>query len=694
MEEATSEGQKAIHEKLAPFVQEAMGRPVLTRKQASGLPFGDYVVGPDGKIGVVKKGELGVQVRWIADGKTEPLEPMWGKLRPLNYNEKTGATHAAQEVGVEGRVSPERQRDDKGGTSETAGSRGQLPDQAASGGAEGQTQEGVAAPEKQLTTAQLAGKRQRRNKKDRLEHAETLRKDYETKAGEFGADPKYAERVVSELRHEDASHVQTAQRLLKQVEDQLVQQGVDLKKIMNAIKRDEGPEDATSMKGLDAVAQNFASLPEFKGFFKGTEEDPGAPEEKLFEVIKEASYGALKQASDEAIFAQALRRIEGERGRHGEQSLTANDEPISEEGDTLGDAAEVEGGSTDFDPFDAPTETMPSAAQETKPKAEGMAPADLQTLSGAEGSNPRPKAHVDRILKNPQSAEILGQIPKGSKFVGSGREALVWQTPQGSVVRVGDFKERPNIDEVLQPTKTTRYGNVTVEQLPFATNANEETNEAKDAEDELKAKIEAQGWKHKDFGPGTIGKVNGEWKILDPGGMEKVERAEEPVGQKNLLGEGVAPKKTGLFGADPTDTAKNAALSNDKALRELTKVQTTAKKATGKDEWDMGQIRGSQSDRNATNYITHLASGMRIETPLMGSGYVVKGKADEKGVRKKLAAFPTAEEAAKFVESKEGRGESAHYARKQIGVRKKIVRDQKTGFILEIIETPCYEDEV
>ncbi len=425
----------------------------------------------------------------------------------------------------------------------------------------------------------------------------------------------------------------------------------------------------------DYANAKFAELQKAKGATHATPEvgvegRVQAERERNDPQLASEEAGARGQLQNEATSG-------GAEGQAQERVATPEEHELMDTGSPEGEV------DTDFGyGANAPTH-MPSAAHETK--AQGLVAADLQSLPGAEGSNPRRKAHVDRILKNPQSAEILGQIPKGSKFIGSGREAMTFRTPQGDVVRVGDLKERPNIPEVLQPTKTTHYGDVTVEHLPLATFPNNDPNdlsaETQDAADELKAKLAERGYTHADFGPGTIGKVNGEWKVLDPGGMKKVGADEEPVGQRNLLGEVEQPKKQGLFNEPVRPDKKPRDVDKNGSLAALSAVQKRDLKS-----WDMPQpLRG-----DSNNFRTvHIPTGNSIESDSFGQ-YIVRDKAGNKIGK----PFATAEEAAKFVElTAQQRGESTHYARKQIGVRKKINRDKNTGFILDIIEIPYYEDE-
>jgi hypothetical protein len=462
-----------------------------------------------------------------------------------------------------------------------------------------------------------------------------IRANAVAKARQMGAESADLNHYIEAERKQNAEHVNRHNAMLAHAHDFLRKAGYN----PESIKVNKERLDINHIPSLDILAR------EISGAYNDVVPQQGDEGDKMEWVLDALKAGPQKPAGEAELYKGALDQIRAQTG-HEELPPAPN---LEGEGDAHDqDAQDAD---TGFD-YGAEPQFMSSAAQVTKEEdpADGMTPEQLTAAipNAQGGANPRREKHVQRILQSPHAKEILGKIPAGSKFLGSGREAMAFRTPQGDVVRVGDVVERPEIPEVLQPMESTRYGDVVVERLPFATDVDDIGDESRDAEDDLKAKIAARGYTHADFGPGTIGKVNGEWKILDPGGMKKTTDPNPGV-KRNLFGEEEVQKPTqGLFGADPTDTAKNAASKDDKALRELTTVQTAAKKATGKDQWDMGQIKGPQDDRNSINYITHLASGMRIETPLLGNGYVVK----DKDRRKIGGPFPSAQDAAKFVEAK------------------------------------------
>jgi|HubBroStandDraft_4_1064222.scaffolds.fasta_scaffold00070_41 hypothetical protein len=153
----------------------------------------------------------------------------------------------------------------------------------------------------------------------------------------------------------------------------------------------------------------------------------------------------------------------------------------------------------------------------------GLSASALKAIPGVAGGNPRRQKQVARILNSPHAKEIMAAIPAGSKFVASGKEALVFRSPDGEAVRIGDAIERPDIPEVLQPTSSKKFGDIMVETLPFAEDVDSLSDDAKDALEELKTKIEERGYRNDDLNTAQIGKVDGEWLIIDPGGFSKVD---------------------------------------------------------------------------------------------------------------------------------------------------------------------------
>jgi len=144
---------------------------------------------------------------------------------------------------------------------------------------------------------------------------------------------------------------------------------------------------------------------------------------------------------------------------------------------------------------------------------------------------------IDRI----KASEPFHYIPKGSKYLGHGVEATAFLSPSNDVFRVQkvheifDKPERPNIKSVLQEiaSKELQVGdeNYLVEQLPYAEPFTKQHDFKNDLEnswskfagirDQIATSLNEQGYEHLDLHPGNIGLHEGEWKVIDPGGLYK-----------------------------------------------------------------------------------------------------------------------------------------------------------------------------
>ena len=122
--------------------------------------------------------------------------------------------------------------------------------------------------------------------------------------------------------------------------------------------------------------------------------------------------------------------------------------------------------------------------------------------------------------------EAIRLIPPGSKFLGSGLEAVAFKSPDGTVVRLEPNRgPRPGIAEVLQPISCQVAGEgdkaVRVEILPFAKKVPAEL--AAKVIPELHRLLAAQGYVWTDDKAANLGLVNGEVKIIDPGNIKRTD---------------------------------------------------------------------------------------------------------------------------------------------------------------------------
>lgn len=103
-------------------------------------------------------------------------------------------------------------------------------------------------------------------------------------------------------------------------------------------------------------------------------------------------------------------------------------------------------------------------------------PGGWEKIAGSglpEGSSKLPLLLED-LRQAPGLSRALQEVPPGSQYLGHGVEALALKTPAGDVLRLSPVADdvgrmaRPDIPEVLQPTRAGLAGDVRVERSPFA----------------------------------------------------------------------------------------------------------------------------------------------------------------------------------------------------------------------------------
>lgn len=173
------------------------------------------------------------------------------------------------------------------------------------------------------------------------------------------------------------------------------------------------------------------------------------------------------------------------------------------------------------------------------------------------------QATVERIRKMAQSEfgeRLAMEMPKGSSFLGSGAESIVFKSPQGGVIRVGDQNfsksSRPAIQEMLQPYRHAIIGPYSVEHLPFVNPAPGLPADIKKDADAIRRILHNKGYDPWDVNPRNISATNeGNYIIHDGGAVSDMvgrkargiadpyQKLEMPEGDlvKALLGIG-APK--------------------------------------------------------------------------------------------------------------------------------------------------------
>lgn len=170
-----------------------------------------------------------------------------------------------------------------------------------------------------------------------------------------------------------------------------------------------------------------------------------------------------------------------------------------------------------------------------------------------------------------QKSGILNYIPKESKILGSGINAIGFQRPEGDVLRLqfgikklqsevgsGSVRDylRPDIPDVLQNTDEIfgKYNNTysLLEALPFTPGLADSRTYDKDrkrlnlSNDDLAnyfgliRNLRISGYGHKDLHLGNVGYNEGQLKVIDPGGLYDLNRRGKPhLGetQQRLLAE-------------------------------------------------------------------------------------------------------------------------------------------------------------
>lgn len=132
------------------------------------------------------------------------------------------------------------------------------------------------------------------------------------------------------------------------------------------------------------------------------------------------------------------------------------------------------------------------------------------------------RSAVGRLLTSRFSAELLAQIPSGSRYLGAGTEAVALMTPAGDVVRIGLLIDgrasvRANIPEVLQATSDVRIGpDWIAERLPYA------PHDGITAADvaTLAERIAGRGYDLRDAQPENLGRLSdGSIVVTDAGSV-------------------------------------------------------------------------------------------------------------------------------------------------------------------------------
>jgi hypothetical protein len=132
------------------------------------------------------------------------------------------------------------------------------------------------------------------------------------------------------------------------------------------------------------------------------------------------------------------------------------------------------------------------------------------------------------MRSNPNFVNAMNvAVPQGSKTLGTGIEAMAFETPSGTVTRIGLPKAgyaqptRPTLPEFAQPTSSRAIGNLRVEQgLPKAVPGQFGDPAATQAPSDFYQQLQSGRFNPiacELIGrPDNVGLINGQWRILDP----------------------------------------------------------------------------------------------------------------------------------------------------------------------------------
>jgi hypothetical protein len=152
----------------------------------------------------------------------------------------------------------------------------------------------------------------------------------------------------------------------------------------------------------------------------------------------------------------------------------------------------------------------------------------VATAISAEGGgiNPSLLGVRNRLLSSPDFPAFMSEIPAGSRYAGSGGEAVTLRTPAGDTVKQIEFAKglrnqaapppRPDIPEMLPASSSNVYGNTRVETAPFAQVGDPA---AESAAKSLADQIKARGLDPWDVNAPNVGKVGGRWFVIDRGAV-------------------------------------------------------------------------------------------------------------------------------------------------------------------------------
>lgn len=152
-------------------------------------------------------------------------------------------------------------------------------------------------------------------------------------------------------------------------------------------------------------------------------------------------------------------------------------------------------------------------------------------LDGPLGGDVFARRRMDELLKQPNAARVLSEIPEGSSVLGAGAEGMAFKTPAGDTLRIGrvlpESGGRPAAEGVLQNTRAVDIPGTgrpyRAERAPLAERVGDDAywrgEEGAAKLGELEGTLGKQGLLFDDRHAGNVGLVGGRPTVIDPGAL-------------------------------------------------------------------------------------------------------------------------------------------------------------------------------
>lgn len=140
---------------------------------------------------------------------------------------------------------------------------------------------------------------------------------------------------------------------------------------------------------------------------------------------------------------------------------------------------------------------------------------------------------IEEALAHPQAAQILNEVPEGSKLIGAGAESAALGTREGDVLKLSRYNPKsainyPESPHLNTPTRRQFFGNIEVSRTPLASQVGDEAL-FNSARPQLEQGLKGQGLDVFDLKPEDVGLVGGQPKVLDLGSVDLLNNPGGPV---------------------------------------------------------------------------------------------------------------------------------------------------------------------